>query len=263
LNSDEMFLRNKMHYEVPGRAEIYARKTSLHKAEEVIFAHLAGKMRGQPVLDIGVGQGRTTPYLRALSDLYVGIDYSANMLNACRAKYPDAALLLCDGRQLSFGDETFEVVYFCWNAIDDLDHEDRLRILGEVHRVLRKGGVFFFSSHNRDGRLPSAFDFGGFVGARRPLELVTKNTARVGRYLFNVYNHLRNRKHERHLPHYSIVNDGDRFRLMTYYIDKESQIAQLEAAGFGDVEVVGLDGSFVARDERCRDNWLFYIARKG
>lgn len=263
MNSDEMFLRNKRHYDVPGRAEIYARRTTLYRAEEVIFAHLADKMRGRPVLDIGVGQGRTTPYLRAISDLYVGIDYSANMLDACRAKYPDANLVLCDGRRLSFGDETFAAVYFCWTAIDDLDHEDRLRILGEVRRVLRPGGVFFFCSHNRDGRLPSAFTFGGFVGARSPLELLTKNTARVGSYLFNVYNHLRNRRHERHLPHYSIVNDGDRFRLMTYYIDQESQIAQLEGAGFRDVEVVGLDGSFVARGERRRDNWLFYIARKG
>lgn len=263
MNSHEMFLRNKLHYEVPGRAEAYARKTTLHRAEEVIFAHLADKITEQPILDIGVGQGRTTPYLRALSSRYVGIDYSPNMLNACREKYPDAALLLCDGRHLSFDDETFEAVYFCWNAIDDLDHEDRLLIMAEVYRVLRRGGVFFFSSHNREGRLPSAFAFGGFVGSRNPVELVTKNSTRVGSYLFNVYNHLRNRKHERHHAHYSIINDGDRYRLMTYYIDKEHQIAQLEGAGFGGVEVVGLDGSFVARDETRRDNWLFYVARKG
>lgn len=263
MRSDEMFLRNKRHYDVPGRAEIYARKTTLHKAEEVIISHLADKLRDQPVLDIGVGQGRTTPYLRALSGRYVGIDYSANMLNACRAKYPDAALLLCDGRRLSFGDETFEVIYFCWNAIDDLDHEDRMLILGEVYRVLRKGGVFFFSSHNLGGEIRSAFSFGGFVGSRNPFAFVGKNSARVGSYLFNVYNHLRNRKHEKHLEHYSIINDGDRYRLLTYYIDKENQIAQLEGVGFCDVEVVGLDGSFIARGEPCRDNWLFYIARKG
>lgn len=262
MNSEEMFLRNKRHYDAPGRAEIYARRTTLYKPEEVIISRLAGQIRDAPALLIGVGQGRTFPYLRALTERCVGIDYSANMLRACRAKHPDAMLLLCDGRRLSFGDETFEVVYFCWNAIDDVDHADRMLILGEVYRVLRRGGVFFFSSHNLDGAVRSAFSFGGFVGARNPFELVRKNSARVGSHLFNVYNHLRNRRHERRLKHYSIINDGDRYRLLTYYINKENQIEQLEGKGFCDIEVVGLDGRIIARDDPSRDNWLFYVARK-
>ena len=53
---------------------------------------------------------------------------------------------------------------------------------------------------------------------------------------------------------WAIVNDGAlMFRLSTYYVRPEAQIAQLEAAGFANVEVLKLsNGSRV-------DPWLYYL----
>jgi ubiquinone/menaquinone biosynthesis C-methylase UbiE len=253
---------NKRYYDTPGVAETYGKRTSLQKGEEVILSLLAEKIRNKPLLEIGVGQGRTTPYLSALTEQYVGIDYSENMLKPCKLRHPTSNLLLCDGRSLSFSDESFEAVYFCWNAIDDAGHDDRTLMLREVYRVLRGDGVFFFSSHNIDAKRRSPYHFRGFAFDAR-LKLLNENLRRVNRYARAIRNHLRMARHERHEQEYSIVNDhAEDFSLLTYYISKENQVRQLERAGFCDVRMVGLEGSFVKRGEPCYDPWIFYIARK-
>lgn len=254
---------NRRYYETPGVAETYAKRTTLQKAEEVILDLLSERIRNKPLLEIGVGQGRTTPYLRALTDRYVGIDYSANMLNPCMMRNPEANLVLCDGRALCFPSESFEAVYFCWNAIDDAGHEDRVLMLSEIHRVLRSEGIFFFSAHNLDAPRRSAYRFRGFAYEPRPLRLLSLNFKRVSGYARGILNHLRMAAYERREQEYSIVNDhSEAFSLLTYYITKENQVRQLERFGFGEVRLIHLDGSFVLPGDDCRDPWIFYIARK-
>ena len=43
-------------------------------------------VRGQPILDLGVGGGRTVPLLRAVSSDYVAVDYTPAMGEACRRR---------------------------------------------------------------------------------------------------------------------------------------------------------------------------------
>src|ERR1044072_3922863 len=113
-------------------SESYARNTDLLKAEEFILSYLEEEIRGKSILDIGVGAGRTVPYLRNLSKDYTGIDYSENMLRHCIAKHPDTKLLLCDARNMDiFEDSDFDVVFCSWNMLDDTNHEDREMILRE------------------------------------------------------------------------------------------------------------------------------------
>ncbi len=258
-----MYKINKDHYAEPGVAQGYAKRTSLFKGEEVIISYLYQEMRDKFILDIGVGPGRTTPYLSALSQHYVGIDYSENMLRPCQARYPEAHLLLCDAKHLCFKDKGFDVVYFCWNAIDDADHEDRLRMLHEIHRVLRNNGIFFFSAHNLESKLRSAYRFRGFVFSPNPVKLVKENVIRVASYGLGILNHLKMRKHERHERHYSILNDrSHNYRLLTYYISRKKQVRQLEQAGFCQIEMVRMDGSFVDLSEPCEDDWIYYLARR-
>jgi SAM-dependent methyltransferase len=258
-----MFRLNKKYYDDLVVAASYANRTELFKGEEVILSRLQEEFKDASVLDIGVGPGRTTPYLRALSRHYVGIDYSEVMLTPCRAKHPDVGLVLGDARALCFPRGSFDLVHFGWNTIDDSDHEDRLRMLSEVHRVLRTGGVFFFSSHNREATVISAYHFRGFAFSANPLELMKENLARIARYGCGIYNHLRFKRYEVHEKRYAIVNDPPySYRTLNYAITKEDQITQLEELGFGDVQVVGLDGSLIESGQRCDDAWLYYVARK-
>src|ERR1700736_2825346 len=81
--------------------------------EALVTQRVATEARGQPILDIGVGGGRTTGHLRLLSDDYVGIDYLQEMVELTRARHPGARIERGDARDLkAFGDATFTLVFF-------------------------------------------------------------------------------------------------------------------------------------------------------
>lgn len=254
----------KRAYDAPGAAESYGRNTSLFKAETVILSYLSEELRDRVILDIGVGTGRTVPYLSSLSKDYTGVDYSERMLKYCAAKYNETKLLLCDARNMSiFGDGTFDVVFCCWNMLDDANHQDRCRMLREIHRVLKHRGLFIFSAHNLDFKRRSAYKFRGFVSGPHAFDLIKKNAVRIIRYFKGIRNHRHNRIYEEHTRGYSIVNDPSHgFSLLTYYIKKENQVRQLEQMGFSEIQMVGEDGSFISLDQDCRDGWIYYICRK-
>ena len=83
----------KKSYDAPRAVESYGRNTTLLKAEDVILSYLSDELRDKAILDIGVGAGRTVPYLTSLSQDYTGVDYSDSMLKYCAEKYRDAKLL--------------------------------------------------------------------------------------------------------------------------------------------------------------------------
>src|SRR5579884_2795938 len=115
---------------------------------------VADAVRGAPILDLGVGGGRTYPLLRLLSSDYVGIDYSPPMVELCRRRHPDADVRLGDARDLSdIPDESCGLVVYSSNGIDAVDHDDRQRVIRAVCRVLRPGGMFLFSTLNKEGPL--------------------------------------------------------------------------------------------------------------
>ncbi len=121
-------------------------------AERACFERLAPELAGKRVLDLGVGAGRTTRHFLSLTPDYVGLDYTPEMVAACRAKHPGVEIVEGDARDLSrFPDESVDLVAFNFNGIDAVGLEGRVRVLSEVHRVLRPGGAFFFSTMNRDG----------------------------------------------------------------------------------------------------------------
>lgn len=135
-------------YSTPEVASHYASLDYLSPCEQLIFdTHLND---GIDILDLGVGGGRTTPYLSRLASRYVGADYSEAMVQACRAKFPYHEFLVADASNLGmFPDSSFDAVVFSFNGIDSLYPLDkRTQCLCEFLRVLRPGGKLIFSSHN-------------------------------------------------------------------------------------------------------------------
>jgi len=251
-------------YDLEGIPESYGRNTELFKAEAFILSYVREEIENKAILDIGVGAGRTVPYLTALTSSYTGIDYSQNMLRYCRDRHPGAKLLQCDARNMDlFQDGAFDVVVATWNVIDDADHAGRLKILNEVRRVLRPRGLFIFSTHNRDFQTRSAYRFRGFVSAPNPINLIKCNAIRIKRYVTGILNHLDVKRSEIHNREYAVINDpSHNFRLLTYYIGKESQLAQLTRIGFSDIEMVDEGGSFITPLQECLDGWIYYICRR-
>lgn len=256
-------LGNRATYERRLVTRSYRKAEAPQAPEIVILSRLRPEFAGRRILDIGVGGGRTTPHLLEVSRDYVGIDYSARMIEACRKRFPSVAFRQCDARDLSaFDDGSFDLVMFSFNGIDYVGHADRLRILGEVRRVLRDGGAFVFSSHNRGSPVKGPWSLSHISPGGSPLHLAR----RLVFYPLGILNYYRNRKHRESNSEYAMINDeAHEFRLITYYISPDRQVRQLQAASFREVQILGLDGRWLdpsGQPPAPKDPWLYYVCRK-
>jgi len=134
-------------YSRPEVAAHYAALDYVSPCERLLFDRYV--QSGTRVLEIGVGGGRTSGYLAQRASTYTGVDYSAEMIAACRRRYPGLSFEQVDAIDLScFPDGCFDAVVFAFNGIDYLAADARARCLAECRRVLSTGGVLIFSSHN-------------------------------------------------------------------------------------------------------------------
>jgi ubiquinone/menaquinone biosynthesis C-methylase UbiE len=249
--NDDINTRNRMFYELPETVEEYAHETQLWPEERYIFEHYDRHIRDQHVLDIGCGGGRTTRALLERTLQYTGLDYSLKMIEVCRRKWSSGTFVHGDAANMPmFADASFSFVLFSFNGIDSMTHEKRLAVLHEVYRVLKPGGAFAFSSHNRDDR-----------------SIVTAWNLR-DRSLRNNLRNLRSYLSVRHLQvktrTYAILSDPlAGFGYLTYYIRKKDQVEQLQKVGFTDIVILNQGCEVVPPETRDRWNkWFHYIAHK-
>jgi ubiquinone/menaquinone biosynthesis C-methylase UbiE len=174
------------------------------------------------------------------------------MIAICRERFPVMDFRLCDARNLSmFSDNSFDVVFFSFNGIDYVDHAGRLAILAEVHRVLRPDGVFWFSTHNRDVKSESLWR--------------TKFVWSLFHFPWLLSGRLRHfwfRRLEQRMNEYEIRNDnGHGYRMLTYYIDSETQTEQLKRAGFHSTKIFDIAGRCVDGEKDTQSPWLSYLCK--
>jgi SAM-dependent methyltransferase len=238
--------------------------------ERIAYLSLIDEVRNRPILDLGVGAGRTVPLFRSLTSDYVGIDFTPEMITAAQERYHTADLRVGDARDLSqFPDGRFFMVAFSFNGIDAVAHEDRSRILREVKRVLHPRGIFWFSTLNHAGigprhrpwrptwprldRGPTAFALGLLKVLRAaPTDLLNYARSR----------HLWIEGNEWSVKPLASHNYG----LLVHYTTLARQMAELEDAGFEPNPDV-LESSFGQRvkltDDLSNVFWFHIIARKG
>lgn len=252
----QLDLINRKTYANAKVLDYYDGLSELFPAEKVLFEQLSSKLEGAKILDIGVGGGRTTRYLLPLAAEYTGIDYVPEFIERVKKKYQIGNFIAGDARDLKeFEGESFDFVLFSYNGIDAVLHEDRLKILNEINRVLKKGGIIMFSSHNRDYR-----------HFRKPYWLTEPKFSlsfakNLLSYIFFLPRHLQMRKHEVFNDEYAIVNDQDhRFSLLVYYIGIGKQIWQLENIGFFNIKAYNPTGEPVRSD--LESFWIYYVGEK-
>jgi SAM-dependent methyltransferase len=132
--------------------EFVGREGWLDNGERCTLLSVAPAIRSKPVLDIGVGLGRSSSLLRLVTDDYVAVDYSTEMVRKFRELHPDVSIEVADARDLSaFHQGSFSFVYFSDAGIDAIDESGRKQYLAEVHRVLKDDGLLIHSTLNKEG----------------------------------------------------------------------------------------------------------------
>ncbi len=248
-----------------GVAANYARASSLMPAELAVFADAWAHIQDRRVLDLGVGGGRTLPYLHGPAKEYIAIDYSDAMVEVCRARFPGVDVRQDDARDLAgVADGTIDFAFFSYNSIDCIPAEDRPSVYRSVHRVLVPEGRFGFSSHNARllEHVPSKFTLPEMEWTKNPLRLGAR-LARAGvETLRSFKNHRRLRSGERRADGYAVVNDGaHEFSMLFVYADPSWQVRELERAGFRDVRVYDQRGRR-ADAATIRDEWVHFLGTK-
>jgi SAM-dependent methyltransferase len=243
----------------------YLHANDLYPSERAALASVAQSVCDQPILDIGVGGGRTIPPLLKISSSYLGVDYSSEMVDACRQRHPNVNVMNLDARRMDgIANDSMSMVMFSCNGLCMVTHEDRLGILREVFRVLRPGGVFLFSTFNQDSPEHSAgFRFPKFFPSYNPAILILRMLRFLAHTAISLVNRARLAKHEVHTSAYSIINDVYHdFGTMEYYISLPNQRIQLEAIGF-EPNSVAYDGDGqVIASNYCSCHELFFVACK-
>ncbi len=245
-------------------AATYARSQSLMPAELAVFARGYAFIEDGRVLDLGVGAGRTLPYLSGPAKKYVAIDYSEAMVALCRRAHPAADVRLGDARALEFPDASFDFVYFSYNSIDCVPLEGRRQVFDEVLRVLRPGGGFGFSSHNARlvKNVPAKLHLPEVEWTLSPAKLAVR-LARAGLDAAKTWkNQLELRKGEVRGDGYVVVNDGAHSASMLFvYADPTWQCEELLAHGFTSPEVFDERGRRVKLED-ANDPWIHYLCNK-
>jgi len=241
----------------------YVRMSFLAVNELRVIAECWPWIVGRAVLDIGVGAGRTIPYLFPFASRYVAIDYSAGMVKSCLQRFPDVDTREGDARELAFADSAFSFVLFSYNGIDTVHPSERGRVMAEAFRVLQPGGVFAFSTHNLnflEGRIPG-FRLKRVAFSRNPLTLAARivDVARSG--LIGRRNYRKLEQDQFVGQHYARVNEGVHdYSLLMCYADPATTVREMQAAGFENVRLIGRDGR--PASEQSRDQWLYLIGAK-
>ena len=253
--------RNQQTYETASIVNYYTQLNALQPAEQMILDRWSEHLLRFRMLDIGVGAGRTTQHFQPRVAEYVGIDVSSEMIDACKNRFPQltaSMFQVCDARDLSrFEDNSFDFILFSFNGIDYVSHNDRLRILTEVHRVGVSGAIFCFSSHNLQG-FDRSFDF----KAQWSFNPIATYTNLVMLAILRVLNHPLNPKQIKGLSYAIVKDESHNFRLDTYYIRPQEQLNQLTEK-FNNIQVYSWrnDVELVTEPDRANntDQWLYYV----
>ena len=213
----------------------YSRSNELAPHEQASLDHVLKDVEGGAVLDIGVGAGRTVKALLRVSDNYLGVDYSPEMVFACQERFPGIRFEHADARNLSnILDASIALAVFSCNGISMVSHLDRLLILREVYRVLQPGGVFLFTTYNlRSPEASAGFRFPELLLSANPLRLLVRLARFARDTTVGVYQRIKYVKHEFRMIDYALVNDRcHNYGVMLYYTTLEHQRRQLEEVGF-------------------------------
>jgi demethylmenaquinone methyltransferase/2-methoxy-6-polyprenyl-1,4-benzoquinol methylase len=144
-----------------------AMSMGLHRAWKAYTIAVSGVRPGQKVLDIAAGTGDLTrAFARRVgpTGCVIHTDINEAMLRVGRDRLVDEGIImpsvLCDGEQLPFADQSFDIVSVAF-GLRNMTHKERA--LREFLRVLKPGGKLLVLEFSRVAKpLEKAYDWYSF-----------------------------------------------------------------------------------------------------
>ncbi|MCU0575137.1 MAG: class I SAM-dependent methyltransferase [Syntrophobacteraceae bacterium] len=135
-----------------GRA-MYEEEQRLQKARKVVAViadHAGDRVDELHTLDLGCSTGIITGHISRAFRITIGVDIDVEALKYAAANRPGQVettwFLASDAMAVPFGNNAFDVV-ICAHVYEHVP--DARRMVAEIHRVLKPGGICFFSAGNR------------------------------------------------------------------------------------------------------------------
>ena len=241
---------------------------ALEPAEALILARNRETLSGR-VLDIGCGAGRVLAYLVLLGADAHGVDISPRMVEHCRRLFPGVDVRVGDLSQLSDTVEgPFDALLMTDSLLDVYDDRQRRLVLADLRKLLSRGGLLVFSSHNLahwEGRTSAPPESGGARAARVAGLLARASAGQLLRRAQHAPRIWRNRRRLGPLQYrehdHAVINDpAHEYGLLHYYIGRQAQERQLMDLGYEVIDVLELSGPSVPPGEEGRGPALYYVA---
>jgi ubiquinone/menaquinone biosynthesis C-methylase UbiE len=252
-------MSNKSAYESAKLVNYYGSYKELKPPEKAILQELGNKLSNMRMLDVGVGGGRTTLHFANLVKEYVGVDYSKNMIDCCKSHFQgkNVSFRVADATSLNeFKRNYFDFVLFSYNGLDYVPHKARTIALKEMKRVLKKKGLFAFSTHNLNG-IENIYST---ELSQNPIKLWRSFKKQILVFVLNGFpNKFKN-------ANWAIINDGAHdFKLKTHYITPVFQVKQLKQLGFKNIRAYSSEsGNKIDKSKitKLKDTWIYYACNK-
>ncbi len=126
--------------------------------------------KGDKILDLCCGTGTLTILLSKLlySDCkIIGVDISRGQIAQAQKKLgnnkENLTFKVMDAKSLNFKDENFNIVVIS-AALHEMDKNERLNVLREINRVLKKEGLFLIFEHHEPSKSFQRIAYNFYLG---------------------------------------------------------------------------------------------------
>ncbi len=136
-------ISSKQFYELFGKEGLEKRSSLAVSEDELIFLKDMFKKEGR-VLDLACGYGRVAIPLMKEGYNIEGVDISPSLIGEISEEFKKR-FRIGDMRELDYSDNEFDFVICIWSSFSEIVNKgEQLKVIKEVLRVLKVGGVAFF-----------------------------------------------------------------------------------------------------------------------